>query len=289
MSSSHLPGSQYAHDVEHTARSAANSPAMTLLSRFGYAAKGVVYLIIGGLAGAAAIGAAGGKTTDQHGVIQAIYQQPFGKFLLVLVAIGWLGYALWSWVEAGLDTEGKGTDAKGIVARVGYAVVGFSYAGLAIGALRLSAGMGSSGKSSDAQTQDWTARLLGYPLGVALVVLVGLVVLAIAGILYYRAYTAEFRQQLDIGTMPGRSGEWVVTLGRLGYAALGIVFTIIGIFLIAAAFQHNAGEAKGLAGALGALAQQPLGQLLLLVVALGLIAYGAFSLAEARCRRIGPA
>ena len=241
------------------------------------------------MAGAAAIGAAGGTTTEQHGAVQAIYQQPFGKFLLILVAIGWLGYALWSWLQAALDTEGKGTDAKGVATRFGYAVVGSSYAGLAIGAIRLTTGTGTSGKSSDAQTQDWTARLLSYPLGVALVVLVGLVVLAIAGILYYRAYAADFRQHLNIGQMPGSAGEWVVTLGRLGYAALGIVFTIIGIFLVAAALQHNAGEAKGLAGALGTLAQQPFGHLLLGIVALGLIAYGLFSLAESRYRRIGPA
>jgi hypothetical protein len=122
---------------------------------------------------------------------------------------------------------------------------------------------------------------------VGLVVIVGLVVLGIAAALYYRAYSAEFRQQLR--PAPGEIGNAIVTLGRLGYAALGVVFTIIGIFLIVAAFQHNPGAAKGLGGALQTLLQQPFGHVLLLIVALGLIAYGLYSLAEARYRRIGSA
>lgn len=287
MASPHLPAAHQARemsrDLGRDARQAARNPWVSVFARCGYAAKGIVYLIIGGLAGAAAIGH-GGATTDQHGAIRAIYQEPFGRFLLVVVAIGWLGYALWSELQATLDTDHRGTDAKGIIARIAYAVVGVTYAGLAIAALRLVAGSGSAGPSSTAQTQGWTARLLAHGWGVALVILAGLVVLVIAGVLFYRAYSAEFRRSLNLG-LPG-GGEWVVWLGRLGYAALGVVFGIIGLFLIVAAAQRNPGKVKGLDTALQALAQQPLGHLTLAVVALGLICYGLYSIAEARFRRV---
>lgn len=288
MAGSHLHASQQTEQARQQARNAANSPWMSFLARSGYAAKGLVYLIIGGLAAASAIGA-GGATTDRNGAMHAIYAQPFGAFLLVLVAIGWLGYALWSEVQAVLDTEHAGREAKGIAQRVGYAAVGLSYAGLALGALRLVAGTGNGGGNSNAQAQDWTARLLGLPLGVVLVVLVGLVILAIACVLFYQAYSAKFAQRLDLSGASARVRDGALWLGRLGYAALGGIFALIGLFLIIAAIQHNPGEARGLSGALSTLVQQPYGQVLLVLVALGLIAYGAYSFVEARYRRIGPA
>jgi membrane-associated phospholipid phosphatase len=276
---------QVAQATSHTARRAADSEPVKLLARFGFGAKGIVYLIIGGLALATALGV-GGALTDQNGATHVIYQQPFGAFLLIVSAIGWLGYALWCSIEAALDTENKGTDAKGVVTRVGYGAVGVIYTGLALVALGLATGKGNGGQSSNSEAQDWTARLLGYPGGVALVVLVGLVVLGIAGVLFYRAYSADFRQQLQFGKTPAEAGKGIVILGRVGYSALGIVFTIIGIFFIVAALQHNPSQARGLSGALGALLQEPFGHLLLALVALGLVAYGVYSLAQARVRRV---
>jgi hypothetical protein len=273
-------------EATQTARSAATSKWVTLLARLGYAIKGVVYLFIGVLAAQLALGQ-GGKATDQRGALQAIAALPFGKFLLIVVTIGLVGYALWSLIQAIFDTEGKGRDAKGIIARVGYAIVGISYAALAFGAYHLVAGTGSVGKNSTTQTQDWTALLLREPFGVALVIIVGLGVLGIAGYLFYRAYSANFQRQLTLTGVAAQLRKWLVYLGRFGYAALGVVFTIIGIFLIVAAVQHNPTEAKGLDSALLELARQPFGPVLLIVVALGLIAYGAYSFVEARYRHVG--
>ena len=278
--------SRDAHRAEFAARGAATSPFMTGLARLGYAVKGIVYLIIGGLALKLAIGH-GGAATDQRGALQTIYEQPFGKFLLIVVGIGLIGFALWSLIQAIFDTEGKGTNAKGIIARIGYAAVGIAYALLAFGAFQLALGTGSVGQHSSTATQDWTARLLKLPFGQGIVVIVGLIVLGVAFYLFNKGYSAKFQNRLALTGVTARWRRWVVDLGRLGYAALAVVFTIVGIFLIVAAFQHNPSKAKGLDTALQELLHQPFGPLLLAIVALGLFCYGIYSLVEARYRRVG--
>src|SRR6266702_3434113 len=271
-----------------TAHDVASSHWMTVLARLGYAAKGVVYLIIGWLAVQLAIGA-GGKATDQRGALQTIYEQPFGKFLLAIVIIGLVGFAIWCFLQAWFDTEGKGSDIKGIIGRMGYVVVGVSYAILAFGAFQLvmARGTSSATKSTTASTQDVTAQLLNHSWGVAAVVILGLIVIGVACYLFARAYTAKFQRRLLLTGLSTQLRRGVIFLGRFGYAALGVVFSIIGIFLIVAAVQHNPHEAKGLDAALRTLAPQPFGPLLLGIVALGLVANGVYSFVEARYRRVG--
>ena len=269
-------------------RNAATGTWMTRFARVGYAAKGVVYLIIGFLAAKLAIGQ-GGAATDQRGALHTIYDQPSGKFLLIVVAIGLLAFALWSVIQAIYDTEGKGSKAKGIIARIGYAAVGIAYAVLAFGAYQIATRTGSGGKSSSTSTQDATAKLLQLPFGVPLVVIVGLVVLGVAFYLFAKAYNAKFQNTLNLATLSAQVKKAVIFLGRLGYGALGVVFTIIGFFMIVAAVQFNSQQAKGLDTALGELLQLPFGRVLLGIVALGLIAYGVYSFVEARYRRLGRA
>lgn len=276
------------HVANRTARTAASSRWMTILARFGYAAKGVVYLIIGWLAVQVAIGA-GGKTTDQRGALQTIYEQPFGKFLLAIMIIGLIGFAIWCFLQAWFDTEGKGSDLKGIIGRVGYAITGISYAILAFGAFQLvtRTGTSSTTKSTTASTQDVTAQLLNHSWGVAAVVILGLIVIGIACYMFAKAYTAKFQRRLALTGLSAQLRRGVIFLGRFGYAALGVVFSIIGIFLIVAAVQHNPHDAKGLDAALRILVQRPFGPFLLGIVALGLVAYGVYSFVEARYRRVG--
>ncbi len=274
--------------ANRTARNAASSRWMTVFARLGYAAKGIVYLIIGWLAVQLAIGA-GGKTTDQRGALQTIYEQPYGKFLLALVVIGLLGFAIWCILQAWFDTEGKGSDIKGIIGRIGYALTGVTYAILAFGAFQLIAGMGTSSttKSTTSSTQDLTAQLLKHSWGVAVVVILGLIVIGVACYMFAKAYTAKFQRRLLLTGLSVQLRRGVIFLGRFGYAALGVVFSIIGIFLVVAAVQQNPHEAKGLDAALRTLIQQPFGPVLLGIVALGLIAYGVYSFVEARYRQVG--
>jgi len=277
---------QTARRADSTVRSAVFNKWVLLLARMGYAAKGVVYLIIGWLAVLLALGQ-GGKATDQSGALKTISSFTFGKVLLSIVIVGLVGFALWCFIQAIYDTEGKGRDAKGIVSRIGYAAIGVSYVVLAIGAFGLVTGTGSGGKNTTTNAQDWTGILLKQPFGQALVVIVGLVVIGLAGYLFYKAYKAPFKNRLSLTGVATRVRKFAIGLGRLGYAAIGVVMTIVGIFLIVAALQHNPGDAKGLDTALQEVARQPFGTFLLAIVALGLIAYGLYSFVEARYRRIG--
>lgn len=253
------------------------------LARFGYAAKGVVYGIVGLLAAQAAFGR-GGKTTDTQGALQAIVTQPFGKVLLSLVAIGLIGYVIWRFVQAIKDPENKGTDAKGLAQRLGYAVNGLIYASLAFSAVAIVLGSGRGGNSNS--TEDWTARLLSQPFGQWLVGTIGAFVIGLGFYQFYKAYTAKFRKELNLTQLSSTEQTWVTGIARFGLAARGIVFCVSGFFLIQAARQSDASEVRGLGEALQVLAQQPYGPWILGIVALGLVAYGIYMVLQARYRRL---
>ena len=244
------------------------------LARFGYASKGVVYGIVGLLAVQAAFGT-GGRTTDTKGALQTLVEQPFGKFLLALVAIGLIGYVLWRFVQ-GI----KNPENKGLAQRVGYVINGLLYGSLAVSAVQLL--LGSGGGSNSNSTQDWTARLLSQPFGQWLVGTVGALIIGLGFYQFYQAYSAKFRRELNLTELSNKERKWVMGICRFGLVARGIVFCIIGWFLIQAATQYNAQAAGGLDEALQTLAQQPYGPWLLGFVAFGLIAYGIYMVVKAR-------
>lgn len=251
------------------------------LGRFGFAAKGVVYVLIGVLAVQAAIGA-GGQTTGQKGALERIGEAPFGQLLLVAMGVGIVGYALWRFIQAFMDTENKGTGGKGIAVRSGYFVIGLIHVSLAMSAFAMVAGRESNGDS----TQGWTAQLMSQPFGPWLVGIVSAMVVAYGVVQLYRAYSRKFRRKLKLGEMSAAEEKWATRLGCIGYAARGVVFLIVGAFLIVAAVYADPQQARGLDGALTTLMQQPWGWALLGVVAVGLAAYGIFMFVEARYRRM---
>ncbi|MBD3885327.1 DUF1206 domain-containing protein [Phormidium tenue FACHB-886] len=271
-------------DLQQPARQAASHPWVERLARFGYAAKGIVYFIVGILAAQAAF-TTGGRTTDTSGALTTIVNQPFGKFLLILVTIGLMGYALWRVVQTIFDPEhsGEETNAKHIVQRIGYTFSAIAYTGLALTAVKLIMGTETSSGSA---TQDWTAHFMAQPFGRWLVGLAGLVVIGVGISYLYQAYKAEFQHHFKRYQMSQTERNWAKWMGQFGITARGIVFSIIGLFLVLAALHANASEARGLGGVLATLAQQPFGSWLLGIVALGLIAYSIYLLIEARYRRI---
>lgn len=262
----------------------ATKPGIEFLGRLGYAAKGAVYLLIGVLAVQAAMGE-GGQTTDQTGALTHIASMPFGKLILGFLVVGLLGYALWRAVQAFMDTEHKGTDAKGLLARALYLGVAGIYAGLALSAVKLlTSGQGSA--SSSEKTQGWTAWLMDQPFGVWIIGLVGAAIIANGLAQFYKAWKSSLTEDLHLTDVGAQHADLVTKIGRAGYAARGVAFTMIGGFLVGAAIHHNPSEAQGLDGILATLAAQPFGPYLLGIVAIGLAAYGVFALVEARYRRM---
>lgn len=253
------------------------------LARFGYISKGIVYAIVGLLAVQVAFGT-GGRTTDTKGALQTIVNQPFGKFLLALVAIGLIGYVIWRFIQAIQDPEHQGHDAKGLMKRIGYAINGFVYAGLALSAVKIVIGSGGGGNSNS--TEDWTARLLSQPFGRWLVATGGVLIVALGFYQFYKAFSAKFRRELNLSELSNTESQWVIRICRFGLAARGVAFSIIGWFLIQAARQSDASAAGGLDEVLQTLAQQPYGTWLLGIMAFGLVAYGIYEIVQARYRQL---
>ncbi|MFL6335160.1 MAG: DUF1206 domain-containing protein [Pyrinomonadaceae bacterium] len=270
---------------EHAQRvTRAARPWIERLARYGYAAKGVVYILIGVLAALGAFQSEEGPT-DSRGALTQIVRQPYGRVLLCVIAVGLAGYALWRVTQALRDTEEKGRSWKGLSIRTGYACIGVVYAGLSYSAVRLILGQGA-GKDSDQATRGWTAFALMFPLGRWLVALAGLCVIGFGLWQCFKAFTARFRRKWKRHEMSEHARKLAIRTGQVGLLARGVVFGIIGLFLIHAAWLARASEALGLGGALRTLEQQPYGPYVLGAVALGLVAYGLYMFVEARYRRM---
>lgn len=258
------------------------APALETIARIGFLAKGVVYIVIGFLALEAAF-SNGGKTTNSQGALENIVQQPFGRFLLGIVGIGLAAYALWRFVQAGLDTENKDSDATGVLTRIGFILSGIAYGALAVTALRILRGTGGSGSQT---TQDWTIQLMAHPVGPWLIGLLGLIVIGLACGQIVKGWKTKFTKHLAMNEMSARQKRIAVAMGKWGHIARGIVFFIMGGFLVEAALHTNPAQAKGLGSALDLLSVQSFGPILLGLVAAGLMAYGAYMFIEARWRRV---
>ncbi len=260
------------------------SPALVLAGRAGYAAKGVVYIVIGALAAKAAAGA-GGRATDSKGALLEIGDGPFGAVALVLIGVGLLGYMLWRLVAAATDAEGKGDKPTSVAVRLAQGARGVAYGVLGVQAFSLLDGRSSSGNGDPAQ--HWSARLLQLPYGRLLVGAAGLGVIGYAIYQFYRASSAEkVRKHLALGEAGPTQATWIVRLGRFGIAARAVIFTIAGIFLVRAALQSDSSEAAGFAESLRTVATAGRGTVLFGTVAVGLIAYGVYQIATARYRQM---
>lgn len=276
-----------AREVQNQARRAVaqTAPWVQSLARLGYAAKGVVYLIIGGLAAQAAFSPAE-QVEGPQGALGTILSQPFGKVLLGIMILGLAGYVLWKVVQGVMDPEHKGGSVKGAFARIGFLLSAAMYAALTLEAVRMLRG---SGGGEGNGPQHWTAALLDKPFGRLLVGIAGAGIAAYGMYEIYRAFASDLAKRLDLEGSAVATRRRVVGLARAGTAARGVVFGVIGWLVLMAAVRYDPSRAQGLEGALGTLRGAAYGPWLLGAVALGLVAYGIFQLVKARYRVIRPA
>lgn len=248
------------------------------LARLGFGARGVVYLLVGWLSLQAAFG--GGRPSDSQNALLTLADDGLGRVLLVLIALGLVGYGLWRLLDALLIPRRGG---KQTAIRIGHGVSGVLHFMLAFFAASLAFKGQSGSGSQDQSARDWTAWLLSQPFGEALAILVGLVLIAVGIYQGVKAYRADFMRHLG-GDTP--QAHWIRPAGRLGFAARGLVFALIGVFVLTAGRQHDPSEAGGMGQALATLQAQPSGPWLLALTALGLLLFGLFSFIEARYRRV---
>jgi len=263
-----------------------DNDAMTVvdrLARLGLAARGVVYLLIAWIAVRIAMnGGDGGGEADRKGAMATFAHHTAGKVVLVVMALGFAGYAVWRLTETvwgHRDSEGASRWVKRGVS-FSRAVLYGAFAWSAMHA----AVRGEGGQGSNSMSKQTTAGLLGHTGGRWAVVLLG-AGFVVAGIaLTIRGVLRKFERKLRTQDMGERTEPIVAALGVAGQTARGVVFGIVGGFFVDAALSYDPAKAQGLDGALRSLARAPLGEALLAVVAIGLAAFGAYSLAEARYR-----
>jgi hypothetical protein len=270
--SNQLAGSPIAHELR---------PWVAHTVRIGYAAKGVIYLLIGTLAFRLAAGLDGGRIVDPTGALRVIVRQPFGVVMLATAAIGILAYSTWQFIEAIWDTRGKGGGWRGWSKRGLRALKGAAYASVGWQAARMVMG-GRGSRNPKAVAAD----VISFPLGDVFLLLVGLGV-AVYGIFEVtNGWRSRFGDDLDSRRLRREAGGWAIHLGRIGHGARGVILTTMGVALVTAALQRDPSEAGGVAGALSTLFDQPYGKVLAGCTAAGLACFGLFQVLQARYAKL---
>jgi hypothetical protein len=266
-------------NVTTTARRASNSRPAQLLARAGLTARGLIYILIGWVAILVALGSS--KEADQQGALQMLAGKPYGLASLWLLGIGFAAYALWRLTEAAFGVSGEkpgaGPRLKSLARAVIYAV--FAY-------LTFKVIAGTQGKSQSRKQQDVTANVMHHSGGRWLVGIVGLVIVIVGVLLVAEGLRRTFMKHLRTGQMSPRTRRVVELLGVIGTVARGAVVGLAGILVIEAAVAYKPAKAGGIDKALLTLRSQPLGELLVLVAAVGLVIFGIYGLCEARWRQV---
>lgn len=265
-------------------RDAASSRWLEVLTRGGLAARGVNYVLIGLLAVQIGLGV-GGEQADRSGALRAVAAYTGGVFVLWLLAVGFAGLAIWRFAESVYGQAGpqghKTTKRLGSLAR------GVFYGFVCVSVIGFLLGTGGQG-SGNSQSQDITAQFMAHTGGRWLVGVAGLVVVGASIAVVVGALRKTFVTHLRVGQMGARTRRVVETLGLVGSSARGLVFGVVGVFLVVAAVTFDPAEAQGLDGGLRKLAATPLGPWLLVAVAIGLVTFGVYSWCEARWREVQP-
>ena len=268
---------------KQVAKEAAFNPWMERLTRLGYAVKGFLYVAIGFIAIAGALGRS--KTpADQLGAIEEFSKLPFAGILLWVILVGLVSYSLWGVIRAALDPFHKGNDLKGLLTRGGYLLSAVTYATFVIPTYHLITG--ASGGAGSASTVKMVSTVMNMTMGRWLVGAAGLAVIAAGLYQMYMGIKMDFDQRFKPYALTTEQLKIAKQTGRFGTIARGVVFGLVGYFLVLAAYEANPGHAQGFDGALKYLARQPYGLWILAVIALGLIAFGLYSFMSAAWFRL---
>jgi hypothetical protein len=268
-----------APEITRTARQASNSPVAHFLARAGLTARGVIYILVGWVAVLVALGHSS-READQQGALQLLAGKPYGVVSLWLLGIGFAAYALWRLSEAAFGVTGERPGAGPRLKSLGRAII---YAGLSYLTFTVIAG---TARSQSGRQQDITATAMQHTTGRVLVGVVGLVVVACGIALIVEGVRKKFMKRLQTTRMNARLRRVVELLGMTGSIARGVVFALAGVLVIDAAVTHKASESGGIDKALLTLRDQPFGEFLMLLAALGLLVFGVYGLCEARWRKV---
>jgi len=270
-------------DVKKAGQNAAYSPLMETLARVGYGVRGLLYIMMGFLALQVALGK-GGSPTDMQGAISAIGKQPGGMVFLWVILIGLISYSLWGVVRAVFDPLHKGSDMKGLLARGGFLFSAASYALLIPGTYGLVSGSGSG--SSSGASQQSLSKIMASPVGHWAIGLIGLAVIAGGVQQIIQGFNNSFDKQFQTYAMNAEEVKIATQLGRFGTATRGFIFALIGVLMCLAVYQSSSNQIIGIDTVLKTILSQPFGIWLLGLVAVGLIAFGIYSMLSAAWFRL---
>jgi uncharacterized membrane protein YidH (DUF202 family) len=265
--------------MTETLREAADSKPMDGLARWGLTARAVIYLLIGVLALEVATGRSN-RETDQRGALNDLSTRPGGKAVLILLAIGFAGYALWRFSDAVFGVRGE--PGRGPRFKSGFR--GLVYACFAVVTILVLTNTGAQ-KSQAGQQEDLSARVMHHTGGRLVVGAVGVVVVLVGLSMVIEGVTRRFQRHLRTEEMYPQTRKMVMLIGTIGSVARGVVFGLAGVLVINAAVTFNPAKARGIDGALRTLARQPYGTALLVAAAVGLVIFGLYGLAESRWQR----
>jgi hypothetical protein len=261
--------------AEQIGHQASNSEWMDRAVKVGMVTYGVVHLTIAWLGIQLAFGDHSGSAS-QKGAMNQLAQQPFGKFVVWVVAIGMFLLVLWKLLEAFVDYSQE-DGAKKVLKPIANIFKAVIYGVLAFTAVRV-----ATGSKSKSSTADWTSKLMEQPFGRWLVGLVGLAIIGYGVYLCYRGWSEKFLEHLDAEGRSGDTGKAYTLFGKVGYIAKGIAIGVVGGLFVWAAIDHNAQKSGGLDAALRTVLQQPFGPVMLVAISLGIGCYGVFCFARAR-------
>jgi hypothetical protein len=251
------------------------------MARWGLAARGVIYLVVALLALDLAAGRRSQQPTSQ-GALLAVAHEPLGKVLLALLASGLGAQACWRVVRAVVPPLGGHVGSRAVGDRLADLGRALFYGGLAAIAVELLLGQKPQAADTNQVEQDWTGRMLHWPGGRVLVVLVGAAIVVGGAVVTWRGFTGRFGRDLRLSNVSPRVRSTVATLAKIGITARSLVAALIGAFLVEAAVTFDPARSTGIDGALERVRHHVYGTALLVVVAAGLAAYGLYSFAEAR-------